>query len=342
MAMAALLALSHFRELTAGRNPQTEAMEPNQAVPQPNLARRSKSDAFSAVATPPMPNPASNYAGFSEWRHRQMEAGWERFQDQWRTPIEFYGKVVDEITNPVADADVRFVWTDLSPDGSSEKQTLSDANGLFSLTGVTGKNLIVQVSKQGYYAYVPSGLSFSYAGQPQNFIPDSGNPVLFRLKKKGVAQPLVRFKKPFSVPKDGSPIRVDLATGTLTASADASLEVQCWTQDGEKKAGWQFDWKCRISVTGGGVQSCVEDFPFLAPVSGYLSSDEIDVAVRKDQEWHPDVERRYFVRTADGRFGRIVFRMVAHGDHFCLIESYFNPSGSRNLEYDPNYVINQQ
>lgn len=28
--------------------------------------------------------------------------------DDWRTPIEFYGKVVDENTNPVANADIYF------------------------------------------------------------------------------------------------------------------------------------------------------------------------------------------------------------------------------------------
>jgi hypothetical protein len=268
-----------------------------------------------------------------------MDAALDKAQDQWRTPIEFYGKVVDESNMPVLGVHVDFGCNDLSPEGTSNYHTTSDGSGLFSIAGIAGKLLGVSLSKEGYYTSRGDNSSFYYAGKNVSFIPDAANPIVFHLRKKGVAEPLIRFKKSFRVPKDGSPIQIDLTTGRETSSGSADLKVECWTQDAGKKSGEHFDWKCRVSLVGGGMQPCTEEFPFSAPEVGYASSDAIDMTVKPDQQWQLDVQRGYFIRTSDGRFGRVVFRMVAHGDHFCLIESYFNPSGSRNLEFDPNNVV---
>jgi hypothetical protein len=56
----------------------------------------------------------------------------------WKTPIEFYGKVVDERSTPVPEASVTFLWTDLSTEGSSQRKTLSDERGMFSLKSGRG------------------------------------------------------------------------------------------------------------------------------------------------------------------------------------------------------------
>jgi hypothetical protein len=253
----------------------------------------------------------------------------ERMQNEWRTPIEFYGKVVDENENPVTNADVHFIWTDLSPTGNSERTAKSDGNGLFFLLNTTGKNLIIDVSKAGYYPYQPFA-SFNYAGENQNFVPDQNNPIVFRLKKRGKGEELIHFDKGFPVPKNGAPILIDLLTGNLITSGENTLKVECWTYDKEKREGWKFDWKCRISVPGGGLQIYNQEFPFLAPEDGYSPNDEIDMTVKPG--WSQDLKRNYFIHTADGKFGRITFTMITHGDHFCRIDSFLNPDDSRNLE----------
>ena len=288
-----------------------------------------------------VPTPSPNTTAWVEQRRRQMEEALEKGQDQWRTPIEFYGKVVDENTNAVAGARVDFDCNDTSAEGTSFYHAQSDANGLFSIKGIKGMLLSVKVNKEGYYPNLPYGNNFYYAGQNQNFVPDASNPVVFRLRKKGTPEPLIRFRNPFDVPKDGTPIQVDLATGHLAASGNANLKVECWTQDAGTRPGQQFDWKCRVSLVRGGIQLYNQEFPFTAPETGYAPSDEIDMEGRPNEQWQMDVQRHYFIRTSDGRFGRVVFRMIAHGDHFCLIESYFNPSGSRNLEFDPNNVVSR-
>ena len=57
------------------------------------------------------------------------------------------------------------------------------------------------------------------------------------------------------------------------------------------------------------------------------------------EKWQPQAERSYFLKLANGCYARIEFKMIAGGDHYFKIESYLNPSGSRNLEYDPKKSI---
>ncbi len=315
-------------------------------------ASSSKSVARRLVPAPPStPSvvanfPAQNGAAIVEGRSNQIQAEIERGYDQWRTPIQFYGKVVDENTNPVADANVHFVWTDLSEKGTSEKITASDQYGFFSLSDTNGKNLIVQVSKDGYYAYQPFGASFNYAGENQNFVPDPANPVLFRLKKKGLAEPMIHVQSPiggpkdFKIPKDGTAVEVSLTTGKALPPGEGDLRVQCWTDNDSKESGEHYDWKCQISVPGGGILESANELDYQAPLYGYQTSDVIDMPATLETNWSNHANRTYFVKLANGSYARISFEMVAGGDHFFQLESFLNPSGSRSLEFDPKIAIN--
>jgi hypothetical protein len=305
------------------------AINANQPMPPPS--RQVPSSAATDVATSPAPTTEGDFTAWNEKRLKQMKEDAENAQNEWRTPIEFYGEVVDENTNYVPNADVHFIWTDLSATGNSETQTTSDANGLFSLRNTTGKNLIVTVSKQGYYAYQPSGAAFNYAGANQNFVPDSLNPVVFYLRKKGMGESLIEIKHNYKIPRDGTPVGIDLTTGNFTTGGSGNFVVQCWTDDQGKPSGLKYDWHCVVTIPGGGLVLSDEAFPFLAPDTGYVSTNQI--AMPADQPgWKSDVDVKLYYRLSDGRYGRMKFSMIAGGDHFCMIDSYFNPSGSPNLE----------
>ncbi|HEX7569306.1 MAG TPA: hypothetical protein VF492_02260, partial [Verrucomicrobiae bacterium] len=73
-------------------------------------------------------------------------------------------------------------------------------------------------------------------------------------------------------------------------------------------------------------------FPFLAPENDYTNADFIDMSITNTPHWSNTVRRNYYVHTGDGRFGRMIFSMISGGDHFCELNLYFNPTGSRNLE----------
>lgn len=264
-----------------------------------------------------------------------MEEDRQRGLNEWRTPIEFYGKVVDENTNAVAGASVHFVWTDLSADGSSEKDATSDQDGLFSLSNVSGKNLIVRVSKEGYYAYQRFGVAFNYAGENQNFIPNVANPVIFQLKKKGEAEPLIMFAKTFSISISGKPLELNLKTGQTVPVGQGDLMLEFIRTPLEETTNRNFfDWSLKLTPRNGGLIASTREFDFVAPEHGYQPIDLIDMPVSLAAEWQGHLRRQYFLRFADGNYARIRFDLRPSNGSL-KIESFLNPSGSRNLEFDP-------
>ena len=70
--------------------------------------------------------PKGSYQGMNDprwpiyWKKREQDRDFE-----WKIPIEFYGKVLDQDGNPVVEATADIVWTDMSPDGSSHMQVTS-------------------------------------------------------------------------------------------------------------------------------------------------------------------------------------------------------------------------
>ena len=274
-----------------------------------------------------------------EEKQKRRDETMERALDDWRTPIEFYGRVVDETGMAVVGATIYFGWNDLSAEGHSTRNSASDSGGVFSLTGIHGKGLSVRVEKAGYYTSRRDRDSFMYAGDNVNFVPNPDQPVTFHLRKRGQAEALVTIYKSFQISKDGTPVFIDLINKTVVPATESGIKVECRTEAPEKR-GAPFNWKCRISVPGGGLQPNTNEFGFLAPDGGYVASDEMDMTQPTPTRWQSFATREYFVRTGNGRHGRLSFRMVAGGDHFCFIEGVMNPSGSRNLEFDPAVQLN--
>ena len=277
-----------------------------------------------------IPNTGSGPSRLSatEWSNaynRQMEADWQH-------PIDFYGKVVDEKTNPVEGASIRFQWSDLTDNVTSNTATSqSDAAGLFSLHNKHGRSLDVWVAKEGYYASHGGYKGFLYAIGNDLYSPDIANPVVFKMRKKGTTVPLVSLKQNYRIPRDGTPISIDLTTGATTKGKNGNLVVQCWTDDQGKRSGEKYNWRCIVTIPGGGIVPTDEEFAFQAPDRGYISSTEIVMPV-DHPDWKSDVDLKFYYRLADARYGKMTFSMIAGGQHFCMINSALNPSGSRNLE----------
>ncbi len=247
---------------------------------------------------------------------------------EWKMPVEFYGKVIDNQSHPVSAATVSAHWTDLSATGSSERTLVTDESGEFSLTGVSGKRLIVRIKKEGYSVYHDNRSSFEYAAyfEPEWHVPDPKNPVIFRLRKDREAEPLVsrEVRLPLQI---GSETTFSLSPNDQNA-AKVVIELLNNAPLREKQ------WSARISVPGGGLQSTLDEFPYEAPVSGYQSTLVTDYATPKpigvDGGYQGGM---FFVQTPKG-YGRIEIKMIP-GNNYARINSFWNPSGSRNLEYDP-------
>lgn len=165
------------------------------------------------------------------------------FSFEWKVSINFFGKVVDENGNPVNGAKILFAWTDLSRAGTSSKQSTSDEQGLFDLTGKTGKFLEVRVSKEGYYAYSENRFAFEYAAFfDENYHqPNAKTPVVFRLRKKGdIPQELIVRRALMGIKPNGEPHYIDLQTTRKVGTGKGDFAISITrTAPADVK---QYDW----------------------------------------------------------------------------------------------------
>src|SRR5438067_3960371 len=84
------------------------------------------------------------------WKKRETKRRIDP-QYEWKMPINFFGRVVDEKGQPVPRATIVAQWSDLSPRGATDETFLSDDQGFFSMTEKTGRGITIRVSKDGYY-----------------------------------------------------------------------------------------------------------------------------------------------------------------------------------------------
>jgi hypothetical protein len=290
------------------------------------------------LSNPPSANIVTNSnQDFSERiaeKEKRRKALEEKSLNEWRTPIQFYGLVKDESNSIVFGAQVDFECNDLSQEGTSLYHTESDANGLFSIKDITGKLLRVTVSKSGYYAYEPHGEFFYYAGLNQNFVPDVGNPVVFRLRKKGKGADLIEVDYPgfahiAQLKHDGTPVELDLFQGKQVADESGQLKLEFWRNLSEKNAKL-FNWKFQMSVPGGGLVETDEEFPFEAPDNGYQPSIIMDMPTNAPN-WQGNVKTEYYFQLGNGEYGRFGLDFLPYNGVF-TVHSAINPTGSRNLE----------
>jgi hypothetical protein len=259
------------------------------------------------------------------------------------TDITFYGKVVDQKGEPVPLARVGYSLLDKFDASGTNGYQSADDSGHFEISGVKGAVLGVNVEKEGYYQiHNVSNQRFAYGTGPDGYTkkpPTKENPAVFVLQKKGTAEPLINIEnRSFSISKDGIPVQVDLATGEVSSAGQ--LKVKAWTGEPVPGGPRFYDWKCRVSVPGGGLVERTGPFDFEAPAEGYRESDEI-VMYSNDPQWDKRFGKEYFIKLKNKTYARMKFSFTSAGDHFFRIESYLNPtSGSRNLEYDPEKRIN--
>ena len=258
------------------------------------------------------------------------------------TPMSFWGRVVDEKGNPVPRARVK-LGANNNPNpmgGGTYYERITDANGLFSITDAYGISLSVEVSREGYYSTERSRGTANYVLKNNTDIPvpTAKAPAIFVLRKMGETVQLIRVApRPVSVPKNGSPVEVSLRTGQPGA-ADR-LKLECWTEDQNKDAQGQYNWRCRLSVPGGGLVERTNQWDFEAPPNGYQSAQEITMS-QSAEKWKKGVDKQYFAKLPGDYYARFTFGLTTGGEHFFVIESYLNPtSGSRNLEYDPDKSV---
>jgi hypothetical protein len=261
-------------------------------------------------------------------RERERQQRIDQEVRDYNTPIVFYGLVLDQFDKPAAQARVEYACVGGSFDG--DRELLADAQGRFTIRDVRGKHLRVRATHPNYYnADLGSGYYY-YAGTDHSplHVPESANPVIFRLLKKGEAAELVRRED--RVRFDGDEPERSFSFYDHSRRRDQAdyvilRRVETPERDNQGKPIRRLE----MEVKGGGIQQRTDPFAFTAPGSGYQSKLYF---MRPLMGGALD----YFVRFSNGNYGRFTI-MGSAGDY--LIESYLNPDRSPNLEYDPEKEV---
>ena len=256
------------------------------------------------------------------------------------TPINFYGRVIDQNGTPVGGAKIEFCANTI-PFGEGEKfGATSDAMGNFAVEDRHGRSLYVSVTKSGYYR-VPetrgklgSYGSFAYGSDIGRGIhsPSKTSPVIFVLRKAGTLEPLV-VRSDVRVPlaPDGTTYPVSLRQ---SRGGDHRILLSCRS---EAESGGPFDWSFEVKVEDGELTERIDNFAFEAPDSGYRASDSLAMSSSlSPKKWKDRVSRDYFIRFHDGTVARAKLEVYAGAKPHVWLNSHFNPkAGSCNLEAGP-------
>jgi hypothetical protein len=302
----------------------TSASKP-EATPKPQVV---PIPALSAAAIPPdkQQQPGGPYQPADPRWEERLRLLKEDPQYEWKTPISFYGKVVDETAQPIPGVEVDLGWTDMSPSGSSTRTLTTDDAGRFALTDEKGKTLVVHsLKKAGYVeANATNRYGFEYAGfwEPTYHEPDPDNPVIFYMRKKGEPAPLVssegKLVLTFGTP---SPIPMPQPTG-----AGSPIKITVFESDAKTRK-----WRAQLSVENGGIVPALEEFPFEAPKEGYQPLVDLNQESPHPPGWHDlDEGGWFYIKTPQG-YGLLKLRQI-RGKKTLRYQVLLNSKGGTNLE----------
>ena len=122
-------------------------------------------------------------------------------------PLSFYGRIVDQDDKPLVGVRVKLeARAEYFEENRSEVKPYAletDKNGNFTLTGAVGSTVnILSITNEGYElsAKVKRGYVYTWGGDM--FHPDAANPVIFKMWKKGIKEPLIVGSKFYGIAPD--------------------------------------------------------------------------------------------------------------------------------------------
>ena len=202
------------------------------------------------------------------------------FNAAFATPIAFFGRVIDQHGDAVANAEIKSFAEDSPVKNGSQYLRKSDVDGNFFIDHARGISLAVQVSKAGYLVIPPSDSKvtssgvFRYAVGTRRHVPDPHAPVIFHLYKLGNLISLIKVgERNFRIARDGTPLSI-----SLDQRNGHQVILRCWNDDLNRPQGqFKYDWRLELSVSKGGLLARNDNFAFEAPEVGYEPTDTINM-----------------------------------------------------------------
>jgi hypothetical protein len=201
---------------------QVPALNPITATshPTPSISP-DDTETYQPSSIPPIP--ANIYGMMSPDQQAEANDTQRALDEQNKTSINVYGKVVDQHGQPVpgvkVHGGVQLNMTMVS-DRVENHDTETDSQGRFSFTGLHGIRFGLGLEKLGYEYNTQL-----YTTWWNSYKPDPANPMVFTLYKLQGAQPMVYAKFGNWIPYDGTSIKIDLFTGKKSDTGDFKVNL---------------------------------------------------------------------------------------------------------------------
>lgn len=285
---------------------------------------------------PPAVTPPANQKSSGAINPRSPE-GFKQYIQSQNAPIEFYGKVIDQDSNPVPGAKISIGirhWTMPDPvvllAGSKtiNLEQISDVNGRFEFHGATGDGFGVGITKDGYELEQNKYGSGPTAGS-------SDEPVIFKMWSTNIHEKLITGGKSFDIVPDGRPYFVNLTDDTISESGEGDLKV--WIQyTNQIVPGQLYDWSARIEVINGGLlEKPLGTAMFEAPPDGYVPAFQLSGQIKGGQRGDTGERQFYLKLKNDQEYGQMSIGLYAPFNDqtpgLIRLSYAINPSGSRIL-----------
>ena len=257
------------------------------------------------------------------------------------TPINVYGKIVDQYGQPVAQAEIQggvLINVGLENSGEKKNSTVTDAQGRFQFTGLQGVRFGFIPKKEGYVFDLKADLKWW-----DKYKPDPNNPAVFTMWKLQGTEPMVHAKQTNRMLSNGQGTVFTVALNPWTGKIDGAgeLSVTLTRSVATVRRGVdRYDWEVKIEMRGGGLVETLDPYKNMAADTGY---QPVLYFTQKagDPKWTASLYKDFYVQTAQGRYGRVSLDLPTDSDRpdrgfgtGLILEAWLNPSGSRNLEFD--------
>jgi hypothetical protein len=257
-------------------------------------------------------------------------------------PQYFYGKVIDQYGQTVVGAAVTLQVSSEFGRGGTYK-TNTDADGCFQFAGLRGKSLSVTAEKKGYQN-AGQGLGLK---RPSGSDTSADNRAAYIMWKLKGPEPM--FHNEISSRKiqpDGRTFTIDFEKNRIVEGTNVSGDILVQIHRPlQIKPREQYDWSFTMTAIAGGFIEATNDvYLNEAPTTGYQPQYQMNRYATNVYNYSTHelyrTDRTFFLKSRGGQvYGH--FRITdlepdCRGGMAALrIDSFVNPSSSRNLEFDP-------
>lgn len=277
-------------------------------------------------------------------RDSSVERMKELIRSDYNTPIDFWGKVIDQDGNALAGAKAEIV---LDEQATKKKYvTFSDDKGLFELLGKKGARARIKVFLDGYGPTSDEKIGpkisartiyYSMEAMPAYAPPTKENPQVFVLRKRNpVANLAHALKKRVSINKTGDAQKIKLKTAGKTVE----IEVHCWSASPVPFTYDRYDWRAEIQIINGKLlpYNSMNSFQapqIEAPLHGYQQIFQVDMPKDTKENWSrssPNGKKDFWIQFLDGTYAKASIRIKTGRKHEVDAEVWYNLDGTNNFE----------